>query len=59
MTCRTGTAQLVADANAAKAEAWEEGYGDCWNYHTSEGAIGRQDNPYRNEETGNANQPEV
>lgn len=22
----------------AKAEAWDEGYGDCWTYHRSEGS---------------------
>lgn len=31
----------------AKAEAWDEGYGDCWDYHTSQGMIGRQHNPYK------------
>lgn len=31
----------------AKAEAWDEGYGDCLMYHRSEGTAGTQDNPYR------------
>ena len=37
----------------SKADMWDEGYRDCFTYHVSEGAAGRQDNPYRTEETGN------
>lgn len=37
---------LAAMERAAKEEGWAEGYGDCWDYHVSEGAIGRQANPY-------------
>ena len=33
-----------------KAEAWDEGYGDCWAYHGSHGLTGREDNPYRQEQ---------
>ena len=37
----------VQDVQEAKADAWDAGHEACWTYHTSEGAAGRQDNPYR------------
>ena len=43
---------IAAEVRAAKAEAWEQGYGDCWNYHQSNGLAGTYRNPYRATETG-------
>lgn len=34
----------------AAADAWDEGYGDCWTYHQSEGMEGTERNPYIAEE---------
>ncbi|MGP5199977.1 hypothetical protein ACTXKN_12550 [Brachybacterium alimentarium] len=44
----------AAEVRAAKADAWDEGYGDCWNYHQSNGLAGTYRNPYRTaeQETG-------
>lgn len=33
--------------NEIRAEAWDEGWGNCWIYHTSEGLQGEKENPYR------------
>lgn len=33
--------------NSQKAMVWEEGYGDCWKYHQSQGMIGTETNPYK------------
>ena len=45
---------IAAEVRAAKADAWDEGYGDCWNYHQSNGLAGTYRNPYRTaeQETG-------
>lgn len=40
---------VVAEARReGQAEAWDEGYGDCWTFHQSHGLSGRDTNPYRN-----------
>lgn len=36
--------------NEVRAEAWDEGWGNCWIYHTSEGLQGEKENPYRPDE---------
>lgn len=41
---------IAAERRKAQADAWEEGYGDCWTYHQSEGMKGTEDNPYREKE---------
>lgn len=33
-----------------REEAWDEGYDQCWVYHTSEGMQGTQQNPHRREQ---------
>lgn len=38
---------MTETIRAAKHDAWDEGYGDCWTYHRSEGAAGTQTNPYQ------------
>ena len=35
---------------AAAEKAWDEGYGACWTFHTSEGMQGSTENPHRREE---------
>lgn len=40
----------VADViRKAKAEAWQEGYSDCMDYHLSNGLKGTETNPYTEE----------
>ncbi|QPZ39717.1 hypothetical protein [Paramicrobacterium chengjingii] len=44
-----GASREVTDEQLAqvRAEAWDQGYGDCWNWHMSQGAEGNNENPYR------------
>lgn len=44
-------ASVAAIEREAVVMAWDEGYGDCWDYHVSEGAIGRTGNPYRQKDS--------
>ena len=41
---------IAAEVRKGQADAWEEGYGDCWTYHQSEGMKGTECNPYRSKE---------
>lgn len=43
-------APLAEMRRQAAEEAWERGYGDCWDYHISEGVIGGTENPYKKAE---------
>ncbi|HEX7349611.1 hypothetical protein [Brachybacterium sp.] len=38
---------VAEEVRKAQADAWDEGYGDCWTYHQSEGMKGTERNPYR------------
>lgn len=41
-------AEELAEVERAAAEkAWDEGYGACWTYHTSEGLQGATENPFK------------
>lgn len=51
---RTHVAQVLDEhmqsvVSETQEHAWDEGYGDCWDFHRSAGMIGRETNPYRKE----------
>ena len=37
---------LAGEIRKAQAEAWQEGYSDCMDYHLSNGLKGTETNPY-------------
>ena len=39
---------IASALEAVAADIWDQGYGNCWVYHTSEGLAGTGANPYRN-----------
>lgn len=40
---------LEAHDREVKAQAWQEGYADCMDYHMSNGLKGAEENPYKEE----------